>query len=291
MPLADDALAEDHRSDILKELDTFNTAPEFGMMGILQEQMQEKEDAPVKEEEKEEPKPEIKEPDYEKAYAPLNTSIQELGYRMDTRVADLERKLSEAQQVSQQQYQPPTQQYDPEAPVTMAQLVALQNDIQQNGRQAQEAQMRAEYLRAHLEYERFKTRNPDFNVTPQDLDVSFQRFMSNDLNKARNTNWTGHFAQIYEQTAQPRMKGRIAELEKQVEELTKKASRSTSEPSQSISPATGSARPATARAVVSAPTQNTSEIDIVNLPSFRKGKSFKSFANDIKRHYGIRNNA
>jgi hypothetical protein len=282
--MPDDAL-QDNRPQILKDLDDFNTAPEFGMMGILQEQLNEQAPEPAEPPKEDKPaEPAKPEYDYEKAYAPLNSTIQELGYRMDARIGDIERNLAQ----QRQQVPQPEPQYDPEQPVTMAQLVALQQEVRNTGRQSEDAQLRSEYLRAHLEYERFKHRNPDFTVTPQEIDAAFSRHM--DLNRARNTNWTGHFAQIYEQTTQPRMKNRIAELEKQVEELSKKATRAEAPP-KPISPATAtqrSASGATSSRIIESPASG-SQLDIVNLPSFKKGKSFKTFANDIKRHYGITN--
>jgi hypothetical protein len=283
--MADDSY-EDSRPAILKELDSFNPAPGFGMLGILDEQLGETQ-TETPEPESEDTKPEVKEPDYERAYAPLNSSIQELGYRMDSRIADIERRF-EQQQVTQQPLRTVSE-YDPEQPVTMGQFMEMQRSIENHGRVANDAQIRAEYLRAHLEYERFKSRNPDFGVTPQDLDVSFNRFLANDVNKARNTNWTGHFEQIYQQTAQPKMKARIAELEKELADAKKKTTgRSESRSQERISPATATARSAPT-GTVSSPTQSGSNIDVINLPSFRKGKSFKSFANDLKRHYGIKN--
>jgi hypothetical protein len=209
---------------------------------------------------------------------------------MDARVADLERQLAQSREAALSHQQMQQLQYDPDQPVTMAQLMALQSEIQGAGRQAQEAQLRAEHLRAHLELQRFKGRNPDFAVSDQDLDNVFSRVIGNDINKARMANWTGHFAQLHEQTAGPRMKSRIAELEKEVEELKKKSTKAPA-PEARISPATSSSPTATSRATIQSPAQNRGELDVVNLASFKKGKGFKAYANDIKRHYGITNQA
>jgi hypothetical protein len=293
-PDAKDLLAQDNRPAILKELDNFNTAPSFGMEGILAEQLGQRAETsepisePEKEEREEAEEREAKEPDYERAYAPLNSSIQELGYRMDSRIADLERTVHDQRVQPQAQQAPQPIPYDPDAPVTMAHLVSIQQELQKTAGLTNEAQMRAEYLRAHLEYERFKSRNPDFALTPQEVDTAFTRFMANDLGRAKNTNWTGHFAQLYEQTQRPRAQARMKELEAKVEELTKKLSRKENAQPK-LSPATATQPSPATRTVIESPATNAlTDNDIINLPSFRKGKSFKSFGNDLKRQYGIK---
>jgi hypothetical protein len=285
---------DDNRPEFLKQLDSFNTAEEFGMPGILKEQI-ESEREPAQEREAKEAKP--VEIDYEKGYAPLNSSIQELGYRLDNRVADIERNLDQkiqnlAPRQEQQSAQVPSylQGMDPDMPVSAAQLHAMYQEYQAGlnnlSKSHTEAQLRTEHMRAHVEYERFAAQNPDFKkmVSPQEIDQNFQRFVGNDLNRAKSINWTGNFAQLYNQQTQPRQAARIAELEKEIESLKKRPATQ-----ERISPATSSSAAPTSRSSAISSVTNPDSADITHLPSFAKGKSFKSFAADIKKRYGITN--
>jgi hypothetical protein len=287
---------DDNRPEFLKQLDTFNTAEEFGMPGILKEQIEQKAADREPSREREAKPAAEREIDHE-AYAPLNSSIQEMAHRFDNRFADMERMVDQKMQNLSPRREQETERVpsylqglDPDMPVSVAQMQAMYQEYRSNNdgltRQSNEAQLRTEHMRAHLEYERFKSQNPDFAkmVTPQEIDQNFQRFIGNDVNRAKSINWTGNFATLYNEQAQPRYQSRIAELEKEVADLKKRPTNQ-----ERISPATSSTPAPTSRSSAIESVTNSDSFDVTHLPSFQKGKSFKSFANDLKRKYGITN--
>jgi hypothetical protein len=263
------------RPAILDELDELNTAPEFGMLGILQEEQgatkQEDQVAEPKEERREEPS--SQEVD---RYGPLNTSIQQLGSVTDARLAEIERKITESRQVEAPQHQGP--QYDPQAFVQMEHLKPYQDQLQQANKTANYAMVRSEQLRAHMEYERFKRENPEFALSPKELDVALNRF-GNDAGRLSTVNWTEKFEAI----TKPQRTEELTRLRRENEELkaekTKWNTRSRNEePKVPISPQVRS----TSRTV----TANDNDDDILSLRSFKKGQSFKSFGKDLLRRHG-----
>jgi hypothetical protein len=291
MPLDEKSL-EDNRPEILKELDSFNTAKEFGLMGILAEQEQAKElpeEQPAKEEKK--PEPEI---DYTKAYAPLNTSIQELGYQSNNRLDALERSLHElkngltsAQAQRQETFQPPPN-YDPEAPVTMREYMEQQTKLRQieqafTQRSEQFALDQAR-LNAHLTLAEYKRLRPDFNITQQELDRAFYNAASRNKQDVLNVNWAAQFDQYYNQTVLPKKVADFESAQKKIQALEdeiKTLKKKTPEAAAPLSPATRT----TSRAIQS-PAQ-AGDLDVNNLRSFRRQGHWKEFSRDIKNHHGI----
>ena len=290
---------EDNRPEILKDLDSFNTAPEFGMLGVLQEQ-----EAKFREQQKEtsepEPKPEPKEePDddsYTKVYAPLNTSIQELNYQQSNRLENLERSLNDvrnlvgARMAPQQPSLPPN--YDPDMPVTMAQFM----EIDRRQREAEQRSLNAynqtatenAYLRAHLSLSQYKAEHPDFPMTVNELDRAFHSTAARNPAEVRNANWTSMFDTLYNQTVLPKRAAELDTLKKQNEDLQRqlkeaKEGQRTQRQPEAMSPATRTI----SRNVIQSPTNTPGDLDVVNLRSFKKGASFKSYAGDLKRHFGI----
>jgi hypothetical protein len=284
----------DTRSEILKELDTFNTAPEFGMLGILAEQESQSKPEPQIEtqpEKEEKPTPEV---DYSKVYAPLNTSIQELSYQQGTRLDNLERTLHELRNnLSARQEQlssaTPAPNFDPDAPVTMAQYMEIVNRQRQAEQSFQQRQdqlsLESARLNAHLALSEYKRSHPEFGMTPVDLDRAFQTGVSRNRNEVLNANWHALFDQVYNQTVLPQRTAELDSLRKKVTELEQelKSSKKQSAPATSqISPPTRT----TTRSIQS-PAVNSADLDIHNLRSFRKQGHWKEYARDIKRHHGI----
>jgi hypothetical protein len=286
MGLFDDK-SDDHRPAILAELDSFNDAPAFGMMGILEQQLGD-EQAQGKPDEKEEgQKTETKPVDPEQYYAPLNSSIQELGSRVDNRLNDMERSINETKQAATRQSAPaPAIDYDPDEPVSRG---SYETRMQQLAQFAYEGQLNTEYTKAQLHLAHFKMANPDFKITPAELEQTWNRGVGQDLQKARNINWNALFEQSYNAQQAPnrdRDAKELAQLRKEKAEWqaaqTKPASRN-QRIEQPVSPAVGTR---SARSIESV-TNHTSDDDIVNLPSFKKGKSFKSYAKEVMRHKGL----
>lgn len=285
---------EDTRPEILKELDTFNTAPEFGMHGILQEQFQERQEIPEPEPTPEPEPEENKESDYRKAYAPLNTSIQELSYQQGSRLDNVERSLGEIRGLlgtrAAETAQPLPPNYDPDMPVTMAQFVELDRRQKQIEQAAQnnygQIALENAYLRAHLSLAQYKTLHPDFPMSQQELDRAFHNTASRNPVEVRNANWTSMFDTLYNQTVLPKRNAELEELKKKNETLErqlKEAKEGRKDQSRSVSPSTRT----TSRSVVASPTQGPSDLEILNLRSFKKGASMKTFGNDLKRLHGI----
>lgn len=287
-------MSEDNkRLSILDELDKFNTAPAADslMLGILQEQ-EGASRSPVGEEPEPQPEPAPQpEPDDKRDlpdnYLPLNTSIQDLNSRFDSRIAGLERSIQslvgglQQQQQRQAPAQPAAPAYDPDMPVTayhMQELANRQDLAYQMGLKAYKHNLST---RAHLEYQRFKSEHPDFNLDPQQLDYAIdQMARDNKLEQLEGTNWRGHFEHAYE----PQRRTQFEAQAKQIDTLTKeietlKKARSAA-PSQPVSPSTG--RSSRGPAAISTPLQSSNDDVIVGMKTFRQKGNFKGFANDLK---------
>jgi hypothetical protein len=275
---------EANRPAILKELDSFNDAPGFGMMGILEQQMQQEsgteektQDVPAKEE-KEEKTPEV---DYEKVYAPLNTSIQELGSRMDTRLSQVERLAAQRPQVQQQEQTPA---YDPEEPVFRGQYEqtrqSIEQKIHQNG-------LDNIYTRAVAELAEFNRSHPDSKISIADVRRTWDQALANgqtDVNQWRAVDWSALYEAGYSRQVAPERDKELATLRKENEELKKQVSKKSSTGQQQqrqeqLSPAVAR----TSTRSIESPTNVRDDDDVTHLPSFKKGKSFKSYANELKR--------
>lgn len=301
--MPDDATdLKDNRSEALKFLDTFNTAPEFGMLGILQEQEQEmarqlKAQQAEKETEEPtgEPSPEPKEDEevskIRNYFDPINSSVQELARNIDARFTDMERRFESRPSERQQQSQPFPANLDPEAPVTMQQLWQLNQEWQgylgQAHQNTLQARLDSARLSAHVELERYRQQNPGFNISAEQFDRMYQGHVGNDLGKATGTNWRGLFELTYAPVRTQNLQTENAELKKKLEGYEKGKGQTKKSPSEPISPSVPARRTAPA---ISSPTQAEfgGDDDIINLRSFQKGKSFKSFANDILAKKGIR---
>ena len=194
MSQSEDILQSSYRPEILKEMDEFNTAPEFGMLGILQEEealirkaerieREEKEgrdteDRPASQRQADERDKNAQEDNY-KYYAPLNESIQDQRRHTDERLNEfgnrfdrLERAIAESR--PQPQYQPPPG-YDPEAPIMMSHLEPMERTLRGAHQLTVETALENQRLKAHLMLRDFKTQNPDFALSPQELDQAFNR--------------------------------------------------------------------------------------------------------------------
>lgn len=291
-------MTEVKRLDILDELDEFNTAPEAPsiMEGILREEESLNRDIQEfkaqREETADEPTERATKKDIPDAYLPLNTSIQDLRGQVDQRLTGIERGLSQrldsisnslTQRQTPQQAQP---EYDPESPVTFGQLTHLANSLQASERNAYKAVVRSELTRAHLEYERYKQANPDFELNPQEIDYAVGEMSKNGkLEQLENTNWRGQFDQLHRPKLNSKLADsnkRIADLEKEIEVLKKRPAPSVNQ--TPVSPAVGrsQSRPST----VQSPTEQADD-DIVNMKSFRQKGNFKGFGNDLKRKIGM----
>lgn len=296
---------ENSRLAILDELDGFNTAPpaESIMQSILQEEEAKasklkdfenfrtrSEDEPIEPTEPTEPvEPEgAKIPD---AYATLNPSIQELRTQQQefaSRFSGLERSLqSLASSISaqtQQARQPAQEQYDPDLPITAAHMQTLAQRQQVAYDMSVKAYKQNISTRAHLEYQRFKSENPDFQFDPSNIDGAIEA-MSRDgkLEQAEGANWRGQFEQLYAPQRTQKFEGQAKEIEtlrKELEGLKKTAARTPSTP-QPISPSTG--RSSRAPAAISSPVGQSLDDKIVNMKSFRQKGNFKGYAKDLIR--------
>lgn len=290
---------ENKRLAILDELDKFNTAPEADslMLGILKEEEAaanrsndydrsagDREDRSV---EAPEDKVVEKERSLPNDYLPLNTSIQDLNSRFEGRFSGLERSLqSLAQSIAQsgqQRQQPVEQTYDPDMPVTGQQMQVLAQRQQMAYDMGLKAYKNNLSTKAHLEYQRFKSSNPDFQMDPQQLDYAIDAMARDDkLEQLEGTNWRGHFEQMYA----PQRTARHESLQKEVDtlkkelETLKKASVRSAQPPEPVSPATG--RSSRSPAAIATPLGASADDQIVGLKSFRQKGNFKGFGKDIK---------
>lgn len=294
---------ENKRLAILDELDKFNTAPEADslMLGILQEEEaknnrlaaldNQQEDQVPGDQPQPQPEPQKEvEGKLPNDYLPLNTSIQDLNSRFENRFSGLERSLNSlansiasAQQHRQQE--PAQQQYDPNEPVTYQhmQTLAQRQDMAYNmGLRAYKQNL---LTRAHLEYQRFKTKHPDFNLDPAQLDYAVEAMArDNKLEQLEGTNWQGQFSQLYEPQRQTHFDTQSKEIEalkKEIETLKKTAAR-TPVQAQPVSPSTG--RSSRSPAAISTPLAETNADKIVGLKTFRKKGDFKGFAKEAFPH-------
>lgn len=292
-------MTEVKRLDILNELDEFNTAPEAPsiMEGILREEENlnrdiqdfkaQKETTAEETEEKTTTKRDI--PD---GYLPLNSSIQDLRGQFDQRLTGIERSLSQkldsisnglSQRQAPQQAQP---EYDPESPVTFGQLNQLANSLQASERNAYKAVVRSELTRAHLEYERYRQANPDFELNPQEIDYAVSEMSKNGkLEQLENTNWRGQFDQLH----RPKLNSKLADSEKRIAELQKELETLKKRPAPPavqtpVSPAVG--RSPSRPSSIQSPTEQADD-DILQMKSFRQKGNFKGFGNDLKRKIGM----
>lgn len=277
------------RMDILDELDNFNTAPQANslMEGILMEdesnarlnqREQEPEEEPIEEAKTELPND----------YLPLNSSIQDLRGQVDQRLSNIERNISQKlDNLSYQQRQQPQQQtyvdpnYDADAPLTAAQMAPMNQRLEAANTMAARAYVRAEVSRAHLEYERFKQSNPNFELNPQEIDGAIGTMVQNGkLGELENINWRGHFDQLY----RPKLDGKLQEYEKTVSDLRKEIDSLKKRPSTSVttpvSPAVGRS---TARTSAIESPLDTIDDNVLNLKSFRTKGNFRTFGNDMKK--------
>ena len=284
---------DNKRLAILDELDKFNTAPAVDslMLGILAEQEAQAnrlggepepqpEPAPPS---PPEPKPEDEPKQIPNDYLPLNTSIQELNGRIDSRITGLERAIANLSNSFSQprQQQPQTPAYDPDMPVSMQHVMELANRQEMAYRVAQQAYKHNLSTRAHMELHRFQQQNPDFKMDPAQLDFAIDAMArDNKLDQLEGTNWRGHFEQMYAPQRAQRFDAQakqIESLQKELETLKKQASK-TPAPAQPVSPATG--RGSRGPAAISTPLQQSDDA-VVNLKSFRQKGNFKGFAKDL----------
>ena len=289
-----DNLARDHRPAILQELDDYNTADMSDgiMLGILNEQQgqekdfkqwqQEREGSP-----KEEGEPRAKQEPQEKPpedyYAPLNSSIQDLRRSQEQTITDLRNEISQLRGDQQERARAASRPHvDPETPLTYGHVEPLARAMEDWQKAAYQSSMRSEYQRAQLEYLHFKTANPDFSVSPQELDEAFRRYCGNDLNLAQKTPWTAHFGTMYQNQTGPAMAKERDALRQERDALKQKLERYEKSPrnESQAQPLSSSLRPG-GRAIQS-PIDQTVD-DVVQLGSFKKGKSFKSFGQELLR--------
>lgn len=287
---------DNKRLSILDELDKFNTAPQADslMLGILAEEeagrapnrfaIPDEPEAPAPAPDETEPEA-PKTPEAPDHYLPLNTSIQDLNNRFDSRIAGIERAIqSLTGSLSQQRQQPQQEQqyqYDPDMPVTGHQMQALAQRQELAYRMGLTAYKNNLATRAHLEYQRFKSANPDFNFDPQQIDFAIDQ-MARDgkLEQLESTNWRGHFEQMYapqRQTRYDEQAKQIESLQKELETLKKHSPRPAAKP-QPVSPATGRSSRGPA---ISSPLTESQDDAVVNLKSFRQKGNFKGFARDL----------
>lgn len=290
-------MSEDNkRLAILDELDKFNTAPQADslMLGILQEEEASRgrlnlqnEDVPLQDpaDPAQEEKPGTSVPDN---YLPLNTSIQELQGKFDSRISGLERSIqslvntqSQVRQPVQQQQQQPN--YDPDMPVTAHHLMQLAERQEMAYNMSMKAYKNNISTRAHLELQRFQAKNPDYQLDPVEVDNAINQMeRDGNLSQLEKTNWQGYFQADYAPQRETRYQDQskqIEKLQKELESLKKNSARST-QPTQPVSPSTG--RSSRSPAAISTPLTQSSEDEIVGLKSFRQKGNFKGFANDIK---------
>lgn len=279
---------DENRSAILKELDSFNDAPGFGMMGILEQQLGEQEapaeEKPATTEEKKEDKP--AEVDH---YAPLNTSIQELSSKVDNRLSQVERQLTQRPQVQQQP--PAPLNYDPEEPVFRGHYEQRQQSFEE---QVRATALDNVYTRAFAELAEFNRRNPDSKITISEVRSNIDKAIAegnNDPKGWRAVDWTSLYQAGHNQRVGPERDKEIDRLRKENEDLKKQVSSKSSTGQQQrrqeqLSPAV--ARTATSTRSIESPTNVRDNDDVTHLPSFKKGKSFKSYAKEIQRSQGLK---
>lgn len=295
------------RPAILDALDDFNTADTANdgiMLGILNEQnelMERQERFERSEQEGSEKEPrerQVREPrereekqefDPKSFYDPLNTSIQAIreqnemsAQEMRAEMAAMRQELARREQVSQQP------QYDPAEYATYGQVEPLYRETQQLKGYITNQAWQNQYQRAQLELLTFKMQHPDLDVSPQELDSTFRKFVGNDVNKAIGINWTAVFADRHNKIQAPKMQSEMERLKKENEDLKKRIDRPQSARPQQQSASTQthqvspSLRPSGRTAVASH--LNESAQDVIDLPSFAKGKSFKNYGKDLMRH-------
>lgn len=292
-------MSEVKRLDILDELDEFNTAPEAPsiMESILQEEESLNKDIQDFKTQKEGTVESGADSSVKRElpsdYLPLNSSIQDLRGQVDSRLTGIERSLTQRldslsnnlqqRQQPQQTYQAP--EYDQDTPVTLGQLGPITQRLEHTQNMALKSIARSELTRAHLEYERYKQANPGFELNPQEIDYAVgQLVQTGKLDQLENTNWRGHFDQVYRPKLDSKLadsEKRIAEMQKEIETLKKRSVPSV--PATPVSPAVGRSP---SRPTIQSPTEQADD-DIVNMKSFRQKGNFKSFGNDLKRKIGM----
>lgn len=284
---------ENKRLAILDELDKFNTAPIEQSGSIMEGILNEQEGMPsaTAQEVPQEAAPETKR-ELPNDYLPLNSSIQELSKSLDERFSNFDRRLNDISQnyrYEQPQHQTQQQQtpyqYDPEAPVTMAQFSQVVQAFTSTNQAASEAKKEAAKTRGYVEFMRFKQDNPDFALNPLEIDATVeQAYKTGQPQIVVNANWQAHFENVYAKTRAAKLadsEKRISDLEKEIETLKK---RPPAAPAAPVSPAIGktTSRPST----IETPLAESDEI--TNLKSFSRKGNFKSFGNDVKRIKAIK---
>lgn len=302
-----DNLYANNRPEILKQLDDFNTADMSGgiLQGILEEQLEEqgeREDRFDRSTERQDDGGrERLSPDRTEApepvdhYAPLNTSIQQLASQQERSYSQMQDELAamrqqqadERRQYQQQnQYQQQQQNVDYEAPVTYAQHARLEQAHNEVRGYLGQQHAASQYQRAQNEYLMYKLNNPDYSLTPAEFNTAYKRFVGNDPGKAATVDWAGVHSKTHMDQRQPRMQADIERLTKENEDLKKRldggGSGGARKPAgrQDARPVSPALRPA-GRAV-SSPLSADGD-SVVNLPSFAKGRSFKTYGRELQR--------
>jgi hypothetical protein len=295
---------QDNRPQILKDLDDFNTADTANkgiLGGILEEQygeraeqeggQQEQESTPAAPRERNTQR-ETSPESMEKFYAPLNSSMQEMRATYERQNSELRQEINamrrEAamrEQSSRQQQQ--QAQIDPNEPVNYGHLQGVEQKQQSLEQNLWAHGMRSEFQRAQIALLMFKSANPDYNVGMTELTDSFNKFSQGDPNRVTNVNWEGVFAANHQQASGKTLREENERLKRENEDLKKGKGGSASVPANTqrknvseahtLSPAVRSS----GRAIQTV--GDASGDDVINLPSFRKGKGFKNYGRELQR--------
>lgn len=308
MPEQDANNMQDHRPAILKEIDSFNDAPGFGMMGILAKEQGE---GQAPESLSPSPREQASSPDWEdaiaKGYAPLNTSIQEVNRKYDSRMSGIEQQnqmlmnqnqqiMQLLQQQSQRQEQAYREQIDPDTPISYGYLQQSLQPISQMQQEQQEIKralhaqaLRNEYTHALTELERFRIANPNVPVNKEQVDRVFTDYVRGDYSKAAAIDWRQHFDQkaaTHSMGEMETLRAENAKLKQQLEGRPAQTPANKVPPEQRLSPATKPGQ-RTEQAIHSPVQQGDSVTDITSWKSFRQKGRFKPFGKELGKRLGV----
>jgi hypothetical protein len=280
------------RPAVLEVLDEFNSADIDGAGSIMQGILNEQQETTPAETTTESVVTEPKAKELPNDYLPLNSSIQELtklvtdkfnGY--DRRFNELTSNFDAVRQPAPQTQPQYQQQYDPEAPVTMAHMQQMVQAYTGVNTSATEARKEAAKTRGYVEYMRFKQDNPDFELDPREIDATVeQAYKTGQPQIVHNANWTGHFENTYAKTRISKLSDstkRIAELEKELETYKKRPVVTTTTP---VTPAIGKQ---TSRSAAIETPLGESENEIYNSKEHNKLGDFKRYSKKLKSKFNI----
>ena len=270
------------RPDFLRQLDDLNDAPGFGMPGIIAQQ--EAQEAARANQNTQSAAPTIKDP--EDHYAPLNTSIQELGRsvasgfsRFDQELANLRQQYAQPVQQGQQQQQP---QYDPDGLVVYKQIQGFESEIGNLKKENQQLGLTAIKALARAEYADYGSEHPEFKkgLSKADLDKAVTAIYNHDPRAAIQIDWKQHF----DNTFQPAVRSETERLRLENEQLKKQLNGGRSQPpAQPLSPALSNPSRGSGGVPEAQDTARpAANGDGSNLRSFHKKGNFRQFGRDFR---------